>query len=878
MRARSLGTLNGIAIAIALVMGTTSATASAQVQAQAAETRRYEIPAGLLRDGLRQFGLQSRLQVLAPPELTGNLRGRAVTGNYTARQVLEQLLESSGLSWEFVNATTVVIKQVAVPVVEAGASAPRQAPVPRAAESEPTTLEAITITGTRIRGGATPSPVITIGVENIREEGFTDLGEVIRSVPQNFSGGQNPGVPSLGYAGAGMQNQNITGGSALNLRGLGPDATLTLLNGRRMAYGGMTQAVDINAIPVEAVDRMEILVDGASAIYGSDAVGGVGNVILKRDFDGVAIGALIGTATDGGLMTREYTATAGTTWDGGGLIATFKEARADPIYVRQREYTRGMRDPTTLYPGNDLRSGLLSVHHAVSEVAELSLDALATRRDQMYNLFSPNGRINRVSSDTTTTLVAPSIQFFLPGDWTLSLGATRSRSEHLQYQHWETPATGAVIPSVHDCLCNDGSIYEVGAEGALFALPGGEARIALGLGYRKNEYLHFNHFTGVATTAGDESSRFAYLEANLPVVGEASGIAGVQRLSLTAALRGEDYASFGSVRLPKFGVVYGPSADFTAKASWGKSFKAPTLHQRHFAPYVMLTAPDYFGGVDYPPGTTVLATGGGNRELGPERARTWTASLAFHPVAVPGLDVELTWFDIDYTDRALEPITNFAEALSNPIFAQFIEPSPTDEVLAQRIAAASTFYNFAGVPYDPGDVAALINLQYTNVARQRIKGVDLSGSYRFDLGAGRMTVRGSTSWLDSTQQSTALQQPFDLAGTLNNPPKFSGRVGGIWSVGGFSASAFVNHMDGVTNAIRAEETGSFTTVDMSLRFAAAQATGPLSGLEFSLSAQNLFDRAPPLHTSWMPGYSPPYDATNYSAIGRYLSIGVSKRW
>src|SRR3546814_2275030 len=114
--------------------------------------------------------------------------------------------------------------------------------------------------------------------------------------------------------GAGLANQNLTGGSALNLRGLGPDASLTLLNGRRMAYGGIAQAIDISAIPVEAVDRIDIVADGASAIYGSDAVGGVANVVLKRDFDGFALGARYGTATDGGLATREYPATAGHVW------------------------------------------------------------------------------------------------------------------------------------------------------------------------------------------------------------------------------------------------------------------------------------------------------------------------------------------------------------------------------------------------------------------------------------------------------------------------------------------------------------------------------------------------------------------------------------
>src|SRR5690606_6864079 len=165
------------------------------------------------------------------------------------------------------------------------------------------------------------------------------LGEVIRAVPQNFNGGQNPGV-TLGSGG--LANQNLTGGSSLNLRGLGPDATLTLLNGRRLAYGGFVRAIDIGAISVGAVDRMEIMADGASAIYGSDAVGGVGNVILKRDYEGIEIAARYGNATGGGLATREYSATAGTVWTGGGMIAAYQDTTVDPIRAADRAYTAYM--------------------------------------------------------------------------------------------------------------------------------------------------------------------------------------------------------------------------------------------------------------------------------------------------------------------------------------------------------------------------------------------------------------------------------------------------------------------------------------------------------------------------------------------------------
>src|SRR5690606_404365 len=105
-----------------------------------------------------------------------------------------------------------------------------------------------------------------------------------RSIPQNFAGGQNPGV-ALGSG----NNTNLTGGSAFNLRGLGPDATLTLLNGRRLSYGGFQQAVDASLVPVAALKQIEIITDGASALYGSDAVAGVANIILKRDFDGLTM-------------------------------------------------------------------------------------------------------------------------------------------------------------------------------------------------------------------------------------------------------------------------------------------------------------------------------------------------------------------------------------------------------------------------------------------------------------------------------------------------------------------------------------------------------------------------------------------------------------
>ncbi|MCD7097844.1 TonB-dependent receptor [Stenotrophomonas sp. MMGLT7] len=733
-------------------------------------------------------------------------------------------------------------------------------------------LEAVTITGTRIRGGTTPSPVITIGSERIREEGFTDLGEVIRSLPQNFSGGQNPGI-AAGATGGGQGNQNITGGSGLNLRGLGQDASLTLLNGRRMSYGGFVQMVDISAIPVEAVDRIEIVADGASAIYGSDAVGGVGNVILRRDFDGVEIGARYGTATDGGLTTREYTVTGGTTWSTGGLIATWKKSENEPIRADQRSYAKDMYAPSTLHQAGDLRSGLLSVHQSLGEVGEFRLDTFRTERGITTDLaYASNYEHN--APETTTSLVAPGVDVFLPNDWTLSIGGTWGKESTGVDYTVVTAATGVSTLS-RTAYRNRSRAYEIGAEGPLFPLTGGDARLAVGAGYRNNAFQNRNLISGYTQVDGDIGSRFAYAELSLPFIGPEQAVPGVHRLALTGAVRGEDYDSFGGVTTPKLGLVYSPSADFTAKASWGKSFKVPTLSQQYLARDAILFPAAMLGGTGYAPDATVLFIGGGSTGLQPERARTWSASLAFHPEAFAGLEAEVGWFDIDYTDRVVQPLVP-AQALSNPAFAEFIIDAPSAAEQADLLQTFR-FINATGVAYDPGKVVAIASNLYVNTSRQRARGVDVSGSYRFDLAQGQLTIRGATSWLDSTRQVSSAQPAYDLTGTLFYPAKTSSRIGAIWHWGGFTASLFGNYKGGVTNTADGRKGASFTTFDTTVRYATGERVDAWAGLTLELSAQNVFDRAPPLYAVTSRTYAP-YDSTNYTAIGRYLGFAVSKHW
>lgn len=738
-----------------------------------------------------------------------------------------------------------------------------------------TVLEQITITGTRIRGGTSPSPVIIIGAEHIREEGFTDLGEVVRSVPQNFGGGQNPGVASGAVAG-GSANQNFTGGAAVNLRGLGPDATLTLLNGRRLAYDGIGQAVDISTIPVGAVDRVEIVPDGASALYGSDAVGGVVNIILKPDLDGARIGARYADSEGGGLATREVFATAGTTWTTGGLMAALRRSKADPIFVDQRAYTDTLGDPTTLYPGIDTSTGVATLHQALGEGPSLQVDALHSRRDQTQYIDYGAFYFYAVPTSTISAL-SPSLAFSLPGDWTLTANATYGRNEYV-FRTYQVAGDARTFRS-HGCYCNETRSYEFGFEGPLWALRGGDARMALGVGSRTSEYWTDSYLTN-ERTPGTGRARYGYAEFSLPFVSSALTVPGVHRLTASLAVRAEDHDRFGGVTTPKVGLVYDPSAALSVKLSWGESFKAPTLYQQSSGNSAYLYTAAMSGGTAYPSDATVIFSTGSNPDLTPERARTRTASLAFHPESLPGLEAELTWFSVDYDDRVMQPVATSRQALSNPNFAQFVQYDPTPDEQAALLAGFDEFQNYTGADYDPGNVVAIVRNQFINVARQRVRGLDVSGAYRTDLGAGRLTLRGSASRLVSRQQNSPGLPFHDLSGMIFNPARHRARAGAVWTQGGLSVSGFANYTGGVRSALiagRAEDTSSFTTLDATVRYDAGVEAGGWSGLELELSVQNMLDRAPPLYTP-VSAMHVPFDSTNYSAIGRYVGITVAKSW
>ncbi|MGB8327464.1 MAG: TonB-dependent receptor [Steroidobacteraceae bacterium] len=168
-----------------------------------------------------------------------------------------------------------------------------------AVAQETPSIQEVIVTGSRIARASdfdSPSPVITVDRDAIAKSGYSNLQQLMEKLPSNGNGAFSTRGNN--------QDSTANGAASISLRGLGADATLVLVNGRRVSISPFAESittnfVDINSIPVAAIERVEILKDGSSAIYGSDAVAGVVNVILRKNFQGLEVSAGYGGVTSG---------------------------------------------------------------------------------------------------------------------------------------------------------------------------------------------------------------------------------------------------------------------------------------------------------------------------------------------------------------------------------------------------------------------------------------------------------------------------------------------------------------------------------------------------------------------------------------------------
>ena len=269
----------------------------------------FQIGPQRLATALIEYSHQAHVQIIIGPDV-GERRTAGVSGIHAIGDALATLLQGSSLGYRVINDTSITVASAAVLQQQSAKSALPSAATAQAdggasstpthsqalpfsipAENEKTTLDDIIVTGTHIAGvSPVGSAVAVYARDDITQSGAATLDQFARNMPDNIASVDAISNPSsnIRFSPSSSSNgNNAFEGASFNLHGLGPTATLTLLNGQRLAPGGLDGSfTDISQIPLSAIDRIEVLPDGTSAIYGSDAVGGVINLITRKDFDG----------------------------------------------------------------------------------------------------------------------------------------------------------------------------------------------------------------------------------------------------------------------------------------------------------------------------------------------------------------------------------------------------------------------------------------------------------------------------------------------------------------------------------------------------------------------------------------------------------------
>ncbi|MHB1872803.1 MAG: TonB-dependent receptor plug domain-containing protein, partial [Steroidobacteraceae bacterium] len=244
---------------------------------------------------------------------------------------LERMLAGTGLTFSFDSPRSVILRPAPKipPAAPLAARAVIAQPHPLA-DMTAARLRPVTVTGSLIRGvHSAIAPLVYVRGAQLQQAAYPDIEQALYALPMVSLIGPREDL--------GVDN-NVQYGAGINLRGLGVGATLVLVNGHRQPLGGLTgDFVDVSTIPWSAVRRIEVLPNGASALYGADAVAGVVNIIMRDDFTGAQTEARYGAAPDGRAEWM-FAQLFGTHWRGGQAMIDYQYSDATPLAAASRAY------------------------------------------------------------------------------------------------------------------------------------------------------------------------------------------------------------------------------------------------------------------------------------------------------------------------------------------------------------------------------------------------------------------------------------------------------------------------------------------------------------------------------------------------------------
>jgi iron complex outermembrane receptor protein len=422
-----------------------------------------------------------------------------------------------------------------------------------------------------------------------------------------------------------------------------------------------------------------------------------------------------------------------------------------------------------------------------------------------------------------------------------------------------------------------------------------------------------------------------YAELLIPVVGNGNGMMGLRKLDLDLSSRYDKYNDFGSTTNPKFSFGWGLTDGFTIRGNVGRSFTAPALTSRGDANGITaessfnqqnsgnattgtVTVPSTYPGItalqalNLPGCTTGSATcilgnnavtgiqvAGGNKDLQPEKGKTYSFGFDFAPVALPGLRLSATYWSAKYEGAITAPQAGFV--ISSPTLgAQALTIYPTGATAAQIAAATAGLQQTTALPTN---TYFIVSFQQRNAFNLDAAGVDFDVHYAFTTGLGDFNVGASVSRkLKMDQQFGSDGVAFSVLNTVGinttfPSNKMSGNASIGWKRGGWNTSVDVNYTGSYLNwnnnasvgsqwaVIRqnglypiggGQPIGANTTVDFHAGYD-FKGAGMTRDLTVTLDGSNIFDKEPPFFNA-----SAGYDTFNASPIGRLLTLGVNKKW
>ena len=368
-------------------------------------------------------------------------------------------------------------------------------------------LDRVTVTGSNLRRAdtETPSPVQVITLDEIKQSGYTDVSDVLHNLTANGAG-----TLSQSFGGA-----FAAGGSGIALRGLTVGATLVLIDGHRVAPNALSDDgerafVDVSQIPLEAIDRIEVLKDGASSIYGSDAIAGVVNVILKKNYVGREVSGEYGESKYGDGRMRHVTGTFGfgdLDADGHNGYIALEYREQDPVFVQDRPYLS--RTDFTSLGGNNLTPGSPSLFNS-SGVASINSGYFLTPANTTTpTSFLPGCNATAYASNHCTytnpiQIQTPTQNINVLGSYTQNLGGGWQLSAKASlFDVHDSTSTGNL--GVNGAVPFVSAIFGPGVTPSLYA-PGGTGIL----------------FTVPASYPGNKTGGLAYPVVNFPIAANSS--------------------------------------------------------------------------------------------------------------------------------------------------------------------------------------------------------------------------------------------------------------------------------------------------------------------------------------------------------------------